>query len=395
VPERLRWTVLAPSSEGGRLTFPLDGCAVDTTLWFEVAPRDASLLSERVDAAALALLLPAMAAGADLHVEGAISARLLHHLQGPLQVLTRLRLPSLRRITVTAERVASPPAPAVGVGIGFSGGVDSWHALWRHSPPQAPAGMAVTHLTFHDVGAHDGSEALFAARRERVERIAASVGLPLVVVRSNMDDFYAPHPALSFVYTDAIRNVAVAHALSGGIGRFLYASATDYRMIGAAWPWSSNTEQVAIPMFASEGLDPVSVGGDVPRPAKLAILADAPVTYATLDVCTRRGWLGEGIINCSRCGKCARTMATLDVLGFLPRYAAVFDLAVYQRDRTRTWAGLLVSPLPLVKEVVVLARQRGYRIPPAAFVQARLRWPYLRRLIRRARTRSRGCGAMG
>lgn len=353
-------------------------------LWFEVAPEWAGMLSERADAAALALLLPAMAAGADLVLEGEVSARLLYHLQGPLQALTRLRIPSLRRVAVTADPLTARTSVGAGVGLGFSAGVDSWHALWQHA--HTPA-FAVTHLTFHDVGGHDGVAALMAARRSRVERIAARVGLPLVVARSNVDDFYRPHPALTFVHTDAIRNVAMAHALSGGLGRFLYASATDYRMIGTAWPWSSNTEQVAIPMFASECLDPVSVGGDVSRPAKLARLADVPLTHTTLDVCIDRRWSGERFINCSRCGKCARTMATLDVLGLLPRYAAVFDLAVYERHRAATWAGILASPQNLAQEVVRLARERGYRIPPAAWVLHAIRGPQSVAWWRRVRRR--------
>ena len=342
------------------------------------------MLSERADAAALALILPAMAAAADLIIEGEVSARLLYHLQGPLQELTRLRLPGVARIAVEATHATSTRPPAAGVGLGFSAGVDSWHALWRHTRPDTPAGMAINHLTFHDVGAHDRVETLFEERCARSARIAKFAGLPLTVVRSNLDDFYASHPAIGFAYSDAIRNVAAAHVLAGGLGRFYYASSTAYPVTATDKPLSGRSDLVAIPMFASDRLDPLPVDGDVPRTAKMERLSEVPATFDTLDVCVNASWVGRDTINCGVCTKCLRAIATLEILGRLMPYASLFDLDAYARRRTTYWARVLRSTSTGEREVVRLARERRFRIPTAAFAWSALRWPETQHFARRA-----------
>ena len=64
---------------------PVETRGSTSELWFRVGREHGDLLSDRADAALLGLILPAMKAGEDVEVEGAVSPRLLYHLSGPFQ----------------------------------------------------------------------------------------------------------------------------------------------------------------------------------------------------------------------------------------------------------------------------------------------------------------------
>ncbi|MDO5647960.1 hypothetical protein [Paracoccus sp. (in: a-proteobacteria)] len=62
----------------------------------------------------LALIYPAMMLAEPLHIDGAISAELLHYANNDLQFLLTSHDPRLSRITVTASGFAPRPAASCG-----------------------------------------------------------------------------------------------------------------------------------------------------------------------------------------------------------------------------------------------------------------------------------------
>lgn len=70
-----------------------------------------------------------------------------------------------------------------------------------------------------------------------------------------------------------------------------------------------------------------SSGGGGGRYEKTKSLLDFEPTYKYLNVCV------ESIDNCSTCFKCIRTMLTLDALGVLDKFSAVFNIDEYYRNR--------------------------------------------------------------
>ena len=186
------------------------------TLWYRVEERLADLLTTSSDAALVALLIPAMAAGEDIHLDGEVSERLYHSLAGPYQDLLRAVIPPLHRIAIHASGFQAPRARPAAVATGLSCGIDSYCLLLDHFFAEDPVGGKVTHLLFNNVGSHgkDG-ERVFRQRLARVAPVAARIGLPLVAVDSNLDEFYGA--GLSFIQTHTPRNASVALLLQGGI----------------------------------------------------------------------------------------------------------------------------------------------------------------------------------
>lgn len=71
----------------------------------------------------------------------------------------------------------------------------------------------------------------------------------------------------------------------------------------------------------------ISTGGSLDRITKTKTIADYAPAYKYLNVCV------TAIENDSTCFKCVRTMLTLDALGKLDKFSAVFDVQYYMNHR--------------------------------------------------------------
>jgi len=274
-------------------------------------------------------------------------------------------MPQLHLVRIFPESThRALSVPASGVATGFSGGVDSYSVLADNYSASTPGGFQVTHLLFNNVGSHgrgNAGESLFKARYERLIRAADAIGLPFVMVNSNVDMFY--EFPLNFKQTHTFRNASVGLLLQKGIGRFLYASAYHFQdaFVG---PTDSlaYSDLVSLPLLSTATLDALSVGSEYTRVEKTLSMVEFPDSYRMLDVCVRPA-PPHGPTNCSECWKCLRTLATLDIGGCLSLYADAFDLDLYHRLRRRYFASLLGSDNPLLREIVDLAEERNYPIP--------------------------------
>lgn len=340
----------------------VDSSIGPTELWYEVSEPGSDLVDDSADAALVGLLLPAMLAGEDVHVDGEVSSEILDSARGPAQAVLALLQPLASRIEVTAPATTLQRTPvADGVATGFSGGVDSYCVLADHFYGKVSPGLRISHLLFNNVGSHGvGGERLFRRRFDRLREAAAAISLPFVAVNSNLAEFYRGIP---FEQSHTVRNASVGHLLSAGIGRLIYASAYGYsdiaikrgRGMGCADP-------ILLPLLSTRRLALIASGSEHTRVAKTQRVAEIPESYASLDVCGSGRHVGPKI-NCSRCWKCARTMLTLEIAGVLDRYSDVFDLNAYRSIRTRHCARVLRSQDPLLVEIASFARGEGFDFP--------------------------------
>jgi hypothetical protein len=333
---------------------PVDG----DRLWFNVQAEHRPLLSERSDAAALAMLYPAMLSARPLHVAGPLSERLYYNFSGPLQAALRSINPALKRIRVTADRLVRP-LPAAGVAGGFSGGVDSFSMVKRHHLDHPTQGFRLTHLTLHDIWSgerfmdFDGPDVPTGMRR--VMELAGRWGLPLVKVASNIGAYYRN---VRFEDTHTLRNAAAAHVLSAGIGRFLYSSAYALDMITLRRVHDiARADPVILSMASSEAVDLHSGDCDFCRFEKTDRVTFVPESRDYLHVCAET-W-GD---NCSSCWKCRRTLLTLEVLGKLDAYRRIFDVDRYLREKPLWLDEALRGEDPFILEIKAFATERGFRI---------------------------------
>lgn len=365
-----RLTVIAATSDGSEL-------------WFAVDEAHAELVSDRADAFAVGLLLPAMRYERDLHLGGVVTDVLLHRLNHEVQSLVRELHPNYATVAVSAEEVKPAEPAARGVATGFSGGVDSLAVLAEYAlASDIPPELRITHLLSNNVGAFgDGGRQLWRARYEALRPIADELGLPFVRVDSNLEQHFR---RMGFVETHTLRNAAVAHLLSRGIGRMYYASAVAFRDAGlASGATSGSVDAFALPLLSTPAMVLESANPDLTRVEKTIALATNP--YRThVDVCIDPDPARAG--NCSRCWKCVRTMFTLEVAGMLGEFTPKpFRLEPYLAERASFQAELLASDGPLMREVVRFAEGRGWRWSVGTRARAALL-----RSQRRARETARG-----
>ena len=351
------------------------------SLWFSVEEQFADLVSDSSDAALVALLMPAMARGEDIHLFGAVSERLYHNVSHHLQRVLQLVVPSLRRVAVHPTELRTGGERAPGVATAFSAGIDSFSTLADHLREEVAVGFRVTHLLFNNVGSHGHGERggrLFHERYARIAPVVDRLGIPCVRTNSNMDSAY---DQLTFRQTHTLRNAAVALLLQRGIGRWLYASTNSYHSASVApSPDIARCDAIAVPLLATEDLDALSVGAEYTRVEKILRVAEIADSHQVLDVCVGSSRAG----NCSECWKCVRTLVVLEIAGLLDRYEASFDLSAYRMRRNWYLGELLRADGPLEIEVVTFAREQGFSFPLSSRLRAWLK-PFLKRPVRALR----------
>ena len=319
-------------------------------------------LSERSDAALIALIVPAMAAGKNLIFRGAISARLLHNTRMDLMRLLCSVIEGLRPIQIQSD-IASSPEPGCAnpaVLTGLSNGVDSLSTVAEYLlNPEAAPELRPTHFLFNDVGnqgrlENSDSQQLFMRKIAHVRASAAHFGLPVLTVQSNLDGFFQT----TFPQTHTLRNASVAFLLQRRTRHFLYGSGVPYHNVhGGKSRDIAYADPILLPLISTPSLQCHSSGAGHTRTAKTAIVAEMASAHELLHVCVREHE------NCSVCWKCARTMLTLDVLGKLDGFAPVFDIEKFQGIRSAFISHTIGcrNRDPLSKEILGLMRQHGCR----------------------------------
>lgn len=347
----------------------------EKTLWYRLAKEYAYLLSDRADAAVIALLIPAMVKGEDIHVKGTISESLYWSITDRYQILLKAIIPTLNIINIYPTELRDEVSNATGVATGFSGGIDSFTVLADYYYRKTTQGFHITHLLFNNVGSHgSGSDNLFYERYNKLKTITDKIGLPFIAVNSNLDAFYQ---GIGFQKTHTNRNVSVAHLLNGGIRRFLYASTFNYRnvFIGPTYDMAY-CDSIILPLLSTPTLDCISVGSEYNRVEKTLKVAKIKDSYDTLNVCVKSN---QGK-NCSVCWKCMRTLLTLEINGYIHLYKNVFDIQAYFNKRNIYIAKVIRSKDPLLVEIKDHAKTIQFKFPLISYIYAYLNFPKLIKL---------------
>lgn len=343
-------------------------------LYFDGPQEFAHMVSTTLDHFALALLLPAMRSGQDLHLDGPLTDELLFNLNGPVQAWIRSILPVYQQVRVSADRVQTPGSPPSAVATGFSAGVDSFSVLGDYFfNADVPKTLRVTHLLFNNVGSRDAPHMRRAALElANVRSLSSGWGIPVVDVTSNLDDHLVPlgtHTA--FHNTHTVRNASVAHFLGAGVGAWLYASAVHFKDVHGRESDMATSDPLSLPLLSTASLRLKAVGHERTRVQKTFQVAQLESARAGLTVCIDTDW--NSLQNCSKCSKCMRTLLTLDIGGELSAFCPQrFDLQVYRAHRDAFMVEVLASARPLYREIVEFAADRGFVWPDGVRQRARL-----------------------
>lgn len=312
-------------------------------LWFRVP--------EEVPAAEngnawLALTLPLAAAlGEDLRIDMPVDPWLKQNAETLLR-LWRYWYPNLVktvRIDAATLEAGSPKPDVVST---FTAGIDSYFTVLRH--PECKHYIHVLGLDM-PLWKRDAHERLTA----KLEQVAARLGARLFRMATNLRETrWGKLPWENFSSGAALSGSLLQLETMFGTG--LIPSSFD---IGVTHPWGSHP--LSDPLYSASTMRILHDGASHGRTGKTEFLADYPIVLETLHVCfVGQDTHGQDDTNCSRCGKCYRTMLTLDALGKLEDCSA-FDLSQYRVELASRMDGVHPNNRQLIMEVRELASRRG------------------------------------
>lgn len=328
--------------------------------------------------AAVALYYQAMKLGQDLVVEADLSPRLLYNLRNDLMALFRSYEAELQQVRIEAGMGTGQPKARAGRGVatGFSGGVDSFCTTMLYDGPDVPEQLRLDTLAIFNVGAFGPtsdpeSDGLYQKASAEVRDYAAHKGYGFCRVSANMTEVFdaaGVTGAKGFVKTVGLRNVAAAMVLQGGLSAYLPSSSVAMFAVSCGPGFYTGAfEPVSLPLLSTESLHLQSAGAGLTRNEKTAMIAENADTYTRLNICVapkEKRAKGQAL-NCGECWKCLQTMVTLEGLGQIDNYGAVFDLDSYRRDHKRLMQEMadVTVRRGVGVSAVEMARAAGIRIP--------------------------------
>jgi glycosyltransferase involved in cell wall biosynthesis len=290
----------------GELSFTARIGDREQRVWF----RTDAPVTPNADAALTTCLVPAMRAGGRLTIDTPISPRLLRRqweLQGVQRAWSRtweFGTGELKDVEVVADAAqGTVPSGSRGVGAFFSGGVDSWSTLLENPD--------ITHLVFGrglDLALNEPE--LTEDVESRLRAVAAELGIPLVVVETNLREL--TDDLIPWVTYFACALAAIGQFLAPMFERVIIPLDLDH---DAQMGFGSNLRINGL--LSTDGVEIADGGGRYSREEKLARIAHHPIVQGSLRVCwENRG----GAYNCGICRKCLMTMVSLEALGVRDRF---------------------------------------------------------------------------
>ena len=318
-------TVSAPGTQTLSADFVVGRKA--KTVWFRT---DEDRICDTADPFIPAALIPAMRRNWQLVVEGEASATLLEGTQRIQETMSGW-YPEYHQIPVqvdsTAHSEATGDRPAATF---FSGGVDSFYTLQQHRDE-------ISHLIFvHGIDIPLGHKNERLRASDSVRQLAASLGLQLVEVETNLRQFGQTHVSWPNAYFGAAL-AAVALLLSPRFSRIFVPASVSAAQLE---PMGSHPD--LDPNWSNETMQLIHDGLHATRFDKVREIGAWQLVHSHLRVCYQ---LKTTALNCGRCRKCLWTMMLLSASGDLDQletFAVPLDLDAlqlyppvpkYERDR--------------------------------------------------------------
>jgi hypothetical protein len=312
-------TVVSDLRQGdGELSFLVSGPLGEhpVRFWGDIPENSAG---PPVEPALAAVLLAAMTTGGELSLPGPLSPRLRRALPDLQAVLEWIAAecpapnPPLRPVSIQSPpgQIEAPSTAPSGVGVFFSGGVDSWLTLL--------ANPDVTDLIYvHGFDIPIDEPEVSATVERRLADAAERCGKRLRVVRTDLRTLLDPCVSWEVAHGPALATIALL--LSPVCGRVLIGSTTTYAELAVR-----GSHPLHDHLWSTEGCRIEHCGAHLTRTQKLEQVAECQDALDVLRVC----WRHVDRYNCGSCEKCLRTMVALEALGALercPAFAVPLDL---------------------------------------------------------------------
>jgi len=295
--------------------------------YVSVPAAQAQFLATRSDPFFIFMLMTAMRLRRPLHVRGEVSARLGAGAAEFMRIFAAGHPGRYGVVPLEAEWTSRPPERVgTAVATSFSGGLDSFHTLFRRTREGILAGERVSHAIFISGFDFDPVEerAYYRAFAREYAETVAERGVELLLIETNFRRFFTN---VQWLTTHGCALAACAHALSGLIGAYWIPASIP----GEEWRWPPwGTDAWTDYLLGSENLQILHDGLNLDRTQKAVELAGWDTFLRTLRVCLHPPPGGR---NCGQCEKCRRTMVHLEIAGCLDR-ATAFE----EKDRRDPWS---------------------------------------------------------
>lgn len=352
------------------------------SIWFSVpTDHEMYLTNDVYDAFLVAALYPAMYYKEDITIDGKVSPKLYFNITRYIPSIVKAYRKEMEQVAVTVKGYAKAQQIELGVGTGFSAGVDSFSTFVDHFVDENEPEYRISSLFFFNVGSHGGggekARQKFITRYNLLKGFPASVKLPYIPIDSNLFDFYLPkweYDAGVFCRASAIL------ALQKCIAKYFLSSSDSYSelMYTSFNPMITDlAEQADVflnAMLSTERIEIITDGAQYTRTQKTELIVKYPPVQEYLNVCVDHWTNQTTATNCGVCSKCLRTMMALESLGVIDKFDHVFDIESYKKIAYRYKCQLRLDYKKSVfnKDNVDFAISRGIRIP--SYLEA---WLYL------------------
>ncbi len=305
------WPQESIEKDGGKeLSCLVEGPQGDRTrLWYRFGLTNGIIPSERADPYAIALIFPAMAHRAKLHIHGAVCPALLRNLEEYSTIWSRWRPNTYAPVLLEAdEESVAPIAPEDVYLAAFSGGVDAAFTVYRHVSNRCgrQRRKISTAALVHGFDIPLSNPKAFARVLEKAQHTLSSIGVRTLSVATNWRNFpvdWEDGHASALISCLSFCSTQARGALLGSSNP--YEILVDY-----------GSTPLVDPKLSSAVFQVVHDGAAFSRTEKIALLSEWEQACQNLHVC----WEGEQHDrNCCSCEKCVRTILNFRaVTGSLP-----------------------------------------------------------------------------
>ena len=341
------------------------------TMWFEIDENyERILVDDTCDPFLLIPLFMAMHYKTDLKIRGNVSKKLYKNLMWYGQKILCGFSPELSPVKIIVDGFAPIQVQGILIGTGISCGVDSLSTLYDRFVNEDDPDYKINALFFFNCGSNGEvgnsiTQYVAQSRNERGIALAGELGLPLCPMDTNLRQFFLLEYGDTFFY---LANYSCVLAMQNSIRRYYIGSACSYidikrsGIIYKDFDFSEFCDSYFVPLIQTERTELIIDGCQYRRVDKIKNIADWYIAQKYLNVCHV---YNENSANCSLCGKCMRTLLTLNILGKLENFSQVFDLKKYSEKSFDYKAKVVANADKNVfyNELFELAKENNFPMP--------------------------------
>jgi hypothetical protein len=293
---------LVETNSGWELSTTLTIRDIKRKLWYKLS---GGRLTDHADVFLSSCLYLAMRLRLPLHIEGDLSPELIRS-AGIIQQIAEKWYCTFSTIPLTNTPETSNRICGHDVGCFFSGGVDSFYSLLKHSDH-------ISKIIFvHGFDIPLSNYELRKIVSKELNEVSKEIGKELIEVETNLREISDQY--IDWIHYFGSGLASVAQLLSSMFKRIYIPSSETYAHLEPC-----GSHPLLDPLWSTQHLEIIHDGCEATRIEKVRKIAQYEIALKKLRVCWENK---ENAYNCGVCEKCIRTMISLSAIGALDNCSA-------------------------------------------------------------------------